>query len=173
MSTVYNNKWHKSNSFRIKPNSTAKLLIQVESGQFEAPQQYHRQYIEINGTEVVNSDAPRQYRLTQLRHNGNWQLIANNGYDVYGSAEQAVAAADFLSTFQLGDMLILNTWDEPLNNSSYLYSALTSDFYQKISNFTRDFRDMHLLIAIKGKGLVYEEYGYRYSNSISFSGWLL
>jgi ligand-binding sensor domain-containing protein len=174
MGVFYSPVWTKTQQLRVSPDFTPRLLIQAESGSFEATDQNRRQYISINGSNVVNSDSPRSYLISQLRNtNGAWALIASNGYDVYGSTTEAANAQSFLQSFLVGDLLVLNTWDEPYNNSvTYLNSELTNNFRSSISSFTRDFRDMHLLIAIKGKGVIYEEHRRRYSNSIHFSGWL-
>lgn len=175
MTISYGQKWTKLQSLRATPNFTPRLLIQAESGGFEATDQNRRQFIQINGSTVVDANAPRSYLLTQLRLvSSSWSLIASNGYDVYGNASgEATAARNFLQGFSNGDMLILNTWDEPFNNAeAYLYSTLVTDFKSKINTYLRTSRDMHLLIAIKGKGVIYEEYRTRYSNSIHFSGWL-
>lgn len=174
MGANYNSRWTIVEALRQFPSYTPRLLIQAEAGSFEATNQYHRQYIAINGTAVVNADSPRSYRLTQLRNNGSdWSLVASNGYDVYGSTVAADSARTFLQSFLAYDMLILNTWDEPYNNAvSYLYPTLTGDFGSKIDTYTRSFRDMHLLIAVKGKGIIYEGYRPRYYDSIHFSGWI-
>jgi hypothetical protein len=175
MGVGYNSTWTKIQQLRVSPPVVPRLLIHAESGSFEATNQNRTQRIDINGTTVVNSTSPRSYRLTQLRNtNGTWSLIASNGYDVYGSTVAAEQARDFLLSFQTGDLLVLNTWDEPLNNAStYLYPVLITDFSSRINTYTRDFRDMHLLISVKGKGVIYEEQRRRYSNSIHFSGWLI
>lgn len=174
MAVNYSPKWVKSNILRLTPPSTPKLLIHAESGSFEATNQNRGHYIAINGTAVVNVNTPRSYRMSQLRNtNGLWSLIGSNDYDVYGSTVAAESARTFLQSFLQNDLLVLTTWDEPFNNSvTYLNPTLISDFKSNIGSFTRDFRDMHLLIAVKGKGVIYEEHRRRYSNSISFSGWL-
>ena len=174
MGIAYNPRWTIRQELRVSPSYTPRLLLQIEAGSFEATDQNRNQLIKINGSTVVNVGSPRSYMLSQLRNtNGTWSLIASNGYDVYGNATAAGQARDFLLTFQAGDLLVLNTWDEPYNNAvSYLYPTLTADFKSKIDTYTRSFRDMHLLIAVKNKGVIYEEHRPRYSNSIHFSGWL-
>jgi hypothetical protein len=175
MSIAYNPAWTKIQNLRVFPSSTPRLLLHIESGSFEAPAQNRNQRIDINGTTVLNATAPRSYRLTQLRNTaGVWSLVASNGYDVYSSVAAAEQARDFLLAFQTSDLLVLNTWDEPLNNApTYLYPSLTADFGSQANTFARESRDMHLLIAVKGRGVIFEEYRRRYSDSIHFSGWLL
>lgn len=174
MSVFYNSQWFKYPTYRIAPAFTPRLLIQAESGSFEATNQYHGQRIVSRGTVLVDTTAPRSYLLTQLRNvSGTWTLIAANGYDVYGDTTSAGNARTFLQNFAAGDMLILNTWDEPYNNAvSYLYPTLTADFGSQINVWPRAFRDMHLLIAVKGRGVIYEDWRNRYNNAIVFSGWL-
>lgn len=174
MSSFYNSQWFKYQDYRISPTYTPRLLIQAESGSFENTLQDRRQRIVISGTEVVNANAPRSYLLTQLRRVGNnWSLIASNGYDVYGDPTAASNAGTFLQNFQTYDLLVLNTWDEPVNNAStYLYPTLINSFGSNVGSYPRVFRDMHLLIAVKGKGVIFEQWRTRYSNAIYFSGWI-
>lgn len=166
--------WNITNALRYTPSGrNPRLHIMAESGSFEATDQNHNIIVRANGVDLVNSSSPRSYRLTQLRLvNREWTLVASNGYDVYGSTTEAQNAANFIDTFQVGDMLISNTWDEPNNNSSYFTTKFRDSFYSNALSFTREHRDMHLLISVKGRGLIYEEHRRRYSNSIHFSGWI-
>jgi hypothetical protein len=174
MAIHYSPRWNIQQSYRVSPSFTPKLLLHLESGSFEATDQSRGHIIYSNGTAIVNSDSPRSYRMSQLRNvNGAWTLVASNGYDVYGDTNAAAAARTFLQGFAEYDMLALNTWDEPYNNAvAYLYDTLTNDFGAKVAQYTRDFRDMYLLVAVKNKGVIYEEHRARYSNAILFSGWL-
>jgi hypothetical protein len=174
MAFFYGRKWFIKQELQVSPNYTPQLLIQAEAGSFEATYQQRGVKVIINGTQVLSSSAPRSYRVTQLRPSGNsWSYIGSTGYDVYGSVTAAQNMNTALQGFQTGDMLIMNTWDEPRNNSSYIQSTLINDFGSKMDTFVREFRDMHLLISVKGaKAPIYEEHRARYSNAIWFSGWL-
>lgn len=173
MSSFYNSQWFKYQDYRISPTYTPRLLIQAESAGFENALQDHRQRIVIGGTEVVNANAPRSYLLSQLRRVGNtWSLIASNGYDVYGDPTAANNAGIFLQGFQPYDLLILNTWDEPYNNVSYIQPTLINSFGSNMGSYPRVTRDAHLLIAVKDKGVIFEQWRTRYSNAIYFSGWI-
>lgn len=174
MTVGYNPVWTIQRAYRTSPGFTPRLLIQMESGSFEAPDQSRGHLVYVNGTAVVNSSSPRSYRMSQLRNvGGTWTLIASNGYDVYGNTTAAADARTFLQGFQTYDLLALNTWDEPYNNAvSYLYDTLVTDFGSRVREFTRDFRDMYMLVAVKGKGVIFEEHRRRYNNAIHFSGWL-
>lgn len=174
MSLQIGPKWNITDALRFTPTGKhPRLHIMAESGSFEATDQNRNVRVRANGVDLVNSSSPRSYRMTQLRLvNGDWTLVASNGYDVYGSTVAAQDAANFIDTFQVGDLLISNTWDEPNNNSSYFTAKFRDNFYSNVLSFTREHRDMHLLIAVKGRGLIYEEHRRRYSNSIHFSGWI-
>lgn len=167
--------WVKSNSLRLTTSTNPRLLIWAESGSFENTDQNRNVRVQINGSEVLNASAPRSYRITQLRNtNGTWSLIASNGYDVYGTVGAPESALAFINGFSNGDLMILNTWDEPFTNRTVLAPTLRDSFGSRIYTWqsTWDFRDMHLLIAVKGRGVIFEEFRTRYSNSIHFSGWL-
>lgn len=149
-----NSDWVISRTYRTAPTYTPQVLIQVESAGSNNGSPGYRQFIQINGTTVLDANAPRSYRITKLRKdtNGFWTYIASNGYDVYGLQTDADAARVFLEGFVNGEMLILNTWDEPNNRRSQLLPVLKDSFGSTIEAYRSfwAFRDSHLLISIKG-----------------------
>lgn len=149
-----NSNWIITETFRTTPGYIPQVLIQAESAGSNNNAPGRRQFIQIDGTTVLAADAPRSYRVTKLRKpiNGNWTYIASNGYDVYGSQSDADAARTFLEGFVEGEMLILNTWDEPESRRIQLAPVLTDSFGSSINAFRArwNFRDSHLLISIKG-----------------------
>jgi hypothetical protein len=147
--------WHIEKNLRTSPSYTPRVLIQVEStGLNYSGTRYYRQYVDIEGTNVVNSTAPRSYRFTKLSKNsfGFWEFVSTTGYDVYGNTTAAQNAATALETWDDGDMLILNTWDEPNNNSGYINDILAERFASPIFANRDEFqsRDSRLLVGICG-----------------------
>lgn len=158
------------------PSYTASLVIHAESSSFEANGTFQTVRVYEQGNLVLNTTTPRSYRLTRLSQNANgfWIYQESNGYDVYGNQTAADNAQAYLESFPTGDMLILTTWDEPFNRRSQLTPVLTRDFGSKIAGYPgQTFRDMHVLISIKGsKRPIFEEHRTRYSNAIWVSAWL-
>jgi len=161
------------------PSYDPRVLIQIGASSFEngSDGDERHQRIWLEGTQVLNSGSPRSYRLTKLRQNsyGFWTYVTSGGYDVYGNATSANQAQDFLEGFNVGEMLILNTWDEPFNRTGQLDPTLMQDFGARVDNYSgqRDFRDMRLLVSIKGAGApILEEHRQRYSPAIVYSLWL-
>ena len=145
---------------RYTPSYTPKLLIQVESaGISDYNYSYYRQRIVINGVDQLVATAPRSYRASRLTYTqaGSWAYTSSNGYDVYGSPTEASNLLTYLQTFSVGDMLILNTFDEPLNNRGTFKNELISSFganLQDSPNWT--FRCSYVLVAVKGRKVLYE-----------------
>jgi len=174
--TDYISTWAKLPKLRVNPTFTPDLLIQAESGSMEATHQNNSQRIVIKGETVVNSTTPRSYRITRLAHSEQrWQLVASNCYDFYGSGFEIVKALNFLGSFNSGDLLVLTTWDEPNTGRLVISPTLKSSFGSKIEEFRKDwsFRDMHLLVAVKDQGVIFEQHRPRYSDSIHFTGWMI
>ena len=130
----------------------------------------------IDGTTVLDTITPRSYKITKLRKtNGVWSLISSTGYDVYGNTTAANAALADLQSFNIGEMLILTTHDEPNNRRTTLAPELRENFGSRIYEFQSNWehRDAHLLISIKGEGVIFEDHKPRYnSDPILFSGYL-
>ena len=63
----------------------------------------------------------------------------------------------YLQTFNAGDMLVLTTQDEPLNNRTVFQAELKNNFYAQLQDSAVwAFRCSYQLIAVKGKGVIYE-----------------
>lgn len=163
-------------AYRLSPTFTPRILIQAEASGLNNTSVGRRQFIQIDGTTVLDALTPRSYRFTQLRKNvyGVWAFITSNTYDVYGSSAQGVAARDFLRTFLIGDLLVCTSYDH-LRNSSNFQTELSNNFGSSVGitfNF-RDDRDSYLIVGLKGeKSPFYENYTLSGQAGISFSGWL-
>lgn len=173
MGTHYNARWTVKEQLRIAPTTIPKILLQVESSGNDALvlPRYYAQRIVLNGVQVLNTNAPRSYRFTRLRNvAGVWTFMESTGVDVYNTPEDAAPALAYLQTFAVGDMLVLNTNDEPLRYAENIWAELRSNFFATIT--TLEHRASYLLIAVKGKGRIYENIGARYAASTVISAWL-
>ena len=151
------NQWYVEEQLRTSPGYTPHLLIQAESFGISYTgglSNVRRQLVQIDGSTVLNANSPRSYRLTKLVRNSQnyWQYDSSNGYDVYGSSTAAANALAYLQTFADGDMLILNTYDEPNQRTTPFSDLLISEFGSNLEYYRNrwSFRDAHLLISIKG-----------------------
>lgn len=168
MGVGYNPKWTVlEDTFRHEPAHTPSILIQVESGGYDDSPRYYNQRILIDGNQVLNATSPRSYRATRLYFSNGWKYDQSNGYDVYGSQTEADNLNTFLNTFQTGDILVLNTNDEPNNRRTTFRDILVNSFYAKLQySSIWEARCSYQLIAVCGKGNIYEAIEPRYSDSI-------
>jgi hypothetical protein len=152
---------------RVEPGSTS-LLLQVESRGWDDTDADRRQRIVIGGQQALSVSAPRSYQLTRLVNDGSgWQVHSSIGLDVYGSQAAADDLLDYLQTFSTGDVLVLNTNDEPNFRRGTFSGELTQSFGSKLqSSETWEHRCSYILIARKGKGAIYESVGPRF-NTVS------
>jgi len=172
--------WVINDNYRDAPPYTPHVLIQVESqGLNNLTGAGRRQFIQIDGTTVVSANSPRSYRMTKLRKdaNGFWTFVDTNGYDVYGLTSEANNAKAYLETFQEGEMLILNTYDEPNRNSSVFADVLQNKFGSKIEAFRSSgqlsSRDSRLLVSICGSKIpLFEQIKPSPQPGITMSMWI-
>ena len=175
---INNADWQIYNELRSSPNYTPRLLIQVEAtGLNYSGTRYYRQYAEIEGTAVLNSNAPRSYRISKFRKNafGVWEFVETQGHDVYGGQAGADSAVAQLNGFVNGELIILNTWDEPNNRRNQLIPIVEEKFGSMINHWRNDwsFRDHWLLVGICGeKKPLCEEHGASGASPDYFSLWL-
>lgn len=164
MSVNYNSRWTViQNNSNYSPGHTPRILIQAESAGLDDSDRQTGQRVWINGTQVLSASAPRSYRATRLRYNNGWTYHSSNGYDVYGSSTNASNLLTYLNTFSTGDILILNTNDEPNNNRGVFSGYLTSAFKSKLqSSPLWESRCSHLLVAAKDRGVIFEDVQARY-----------
>ena len=144
--------------YRYTPNYTPSLLIQVESAGNSSPDKanYKRQRIVIDGTQVLSASSPRSYRATQLRPSGEtWTYVTSSGIDVYGSDTNANKMNLFLTSFERGDLLVMNTYDEPNLRRGYFTNTLINDFNAQLTS-SITYRCGYVLVAVKGYGVYYE-----------------
>ncbi len=166
MGMHYGPKWTVlANTLRFTPTYTPRILIHVESAGLDDVSIYYNQRVWVEGTEVLNAAAPRSYRATRLSRSGEIRTYSgSNGYDVYGAPSEATNLLSYLQTFAVGDILILNTFDEPLNNRSVFQSELKNSFNAALQDSSIwESRCSYQLIAVKGKGVIYENIKPRYS----------
>ena len=111
----------------------------------------------INGTEVQNNNAGAMVQVSRYQNiNGVWTYASHSSYNTLSSS----TADDDLNTFlvntvKTGDLIIINTTDEPSNNAGYK-ATLESSFFAEHTTF--GYRSNYLLIAIKGVERIYEKY---------------
>lgn len=158
MTTSYGPVWTvKADTLRFTPEYTPNILMQIESAGSNDASQYTRQYIAINGTQVLSATSPRSYRATRLVWSNGWTFHSSNGYDVYGTAGQDTALLTYLQTFNTYDVLVLNTYDEPNNARAAFKSELITSFGAKLQDSADwGFRCSYQLIASKNRGVIYE-----------------
>lgn len=115
--------------------------------------------VKSKGTTLYSGGANRSYRVSSygLNASGAFVNISNAALDVYGSTTDAAALNTFLTNMSFGHLLVLTTYDEPNNNKSYFNTNLKNNFgATMIDNLA--FRYCYLLVAVKGKGVIYEDY---------------
>lgn len=175
MGISYGFKWTVlPDTLRSSPSYTPKILLQIESAGLDDTTRNNNQLIQINGTTVLNTTSPRSYRVSRLVYSNGWTYASSNGYDVYGNVTNANNLLAYLQTFNNGDMLVLNTYDEPLVNRSVFTNELKNSFYARLQDSAVwESRCSYQLIAVKGKGVIYENIKPRYSlTGINTTLWL-
>lgn len=115
--------------------------------------------VSSKGVTLYSGGANRSYRVSSYGVvSGTYQNISSTALDVYGSTIDATAMNTFLNNMSVGHLLVLTTYDEPANNRSYFDTNLKNNFGAKlIDNLA--FRYCYVLVAAKGKGVIYEAYG--------------
>lgn len=178
MATLYGGGWEiLEDTYRATPAGTPRVLLQVESSGHDDSPKYRRQRIVVNGSQVLSANAPRSYRVSRLTQNtstGQFTYQSSNGYDVYGSSTNATNLNTYLGTFNDGDLMVLNTNDEPNNNRGVFQSTLINDFGANLqTSGVWASRVSYMLISIKGKpNPIYEAIEARYGDSIRTTLWL-
>jgi len=178
MATLYGGGWEiLEDTYRYTPDGTPRILIQIESSGYADSPRYYRQRVVVNGSEVLSANAPRSYRVSRLTQNpatGQFTYQSSNGYDVYGSSTNATNLDTYLNTFDDGDLMILNTNDEPNNNRGVFQTNLVNNFGANLqSSGVWASRISYMLISIKGKpNPIYETIEARYGDSIRTTLWL-
>lgn len=166
--------WFKlPDTLRFEPAETPKLLIQVESKGYDDTSANRRQRIVIDGSEVLSGDAGRSYKVTRLEQDGNgrYTFDQSNNYDVYGSADNGTEVNSFLNTFNDGDLVVINTHDEPNNNRGQFKTNLINNFGARLQDSSVwESRCSYILVAVKGrKTPIYEQLRPRYTTGGSFA----
>jgi hypothetical protein len=111
------------------------------------------------GTTLYTGGANRSYRVSSygINASGVYAHISSAALDVYGSTTDATAMNTFLTNMSFGQLLVLTTYDEPDNNKSFFNTNLKNNFGATMID-SLAFRYCYLLVAVKGKGVIYEDF---------------
>jgi hypothetical protein len=158
MATHYGAKWTITPNIAAAATANAVLQLSLSSSGGNLGGNYSH-VVSSKGTTLYSGGANRSYRVSSYGVvNGTYQNIASAALDVYGSTTDAAALNTFLNNMSVGNLLVLTTYDEPANNKSYFNTNLATNFGAKlIDNLA--FRYCYVLVAAKGKGMIYEAYG--------------
>ena len=158
MATTYGPKWTITPNVALATTSRSLLHLSLSSSGGNLGGNYSH-VVSSGGTTLYSGGANRSYRVSSYGVvNGTYQNISSAALDVYGSTSEAAALNIFLNNMAIGNLLVLTTYDEPANNKSYFNTNLATNFGAKlIDNLA--FRYCYVLVAAKGKGLIYEDYG--------------
>lgn len=158
MATIYGPKWNITPGIASTATSRSLLHLSLSSSGGNLGGNYSH-VVSSKGTTLYSGGANRSYRVSSYGVvNSTYQNIASAALDVYGSATDAAALNTFLNNMATGQLLVLTTYDEPSNNRSYFNTNLTTNFGAKLID-TFGYRYCYVLVAAKGKGLIYEDYG--------------
>ncbi|MGD1527166.1 interleukin-like EMT inducer domain-containing protein [Vibrio owensii] len=100
-------------------------------------------------------------------HPSTKKVISHNRYDVYGSTSAAASMRDKLKSIPNGYLVLINTWDEPANNSSYFSNYLVSYFGATRTTFGS--RSSYYIVGYKNGQKLAEGYRAGERNSITSS----
>ena len=115
--------------------------------------------VSSRGSTLYSGGANRSYRVSSYGVvNGVYQNIASAALDVYGSTTAAADLNTFLNNMSVGNLLVLTTYDEPANNRAYFNANLKTNFGATMID-SLGFRYCYVLVAAKGKGVIYETFG--------------
>jgi hypothetical protein len=151
-------------TWTIKPNvastATANSLLHLSLSSSGGNLGGNYSHVVSSKGVILYSGGPnRSYRVSSYGVvNGTYQNISSAALDVYGSTTDAAALNTFLNNMAVGNLLVLTTYDEPANNKAYFNTNLATNFGARlIDNLA--FRYCYILVAAKGKGMIYERYG--------------
>jgi hypothetical protein len=158
MATHYGARWSITPNIVIPATSRSFLHLALSSSGGNLGGNYSH-VVTSQGNTLYSGGANRSYRVSSYGLVGNaYQNIASAALDVYGSTVDAAALNTFLNNMAVGQLLVLTTYDEPANNRSFFNTNLKDNFgATKIDNLA--FRYCYVLVAAKGKGLIYEDIG--------------
>lgn len=153
------NEWYSVPSFEYGPGQPYHVVVQASSVGYNyivsGYSHYRYQKIYIDGVNVLNASPYRGMLISKLREiNGVWELVEYFGdTQDFWSESNVNQAQALLQSFEDGEMLVLNTSDEPYASgyTSRLYDELES-FGARSSQYSalNNYRSSYLLISIKG-----------------------
>lgn len=170
------NEWRSIPEFEYDPGQSARVVVQASSVGYHyivsGYSHWRYQKIYIDGVQVLNAAPYRGMLISKLREtNGQWELVEYFGNTQDFWAESNVNQAQtLLQSFEDGEMLVLNTGDEP-----YAY-GYTSRLYDELETFgagsgqysaLNSYRSSYLLISIKG--MPADKHGNRFFRSVGSS----
>lgn len=162
-------------TYRYQPLGTKDVLIHLESAGNDDYNKanYRAMNIDLYGTNALSATVGRSYRISRLYLSaGVWNFDYSKNFDVFGSSASAVALDNYLQGFQPGDLLILNTYDEPDTNRTNFRNTLINKFGATKLYSGWEYRGSYQLISICDYGPVYEQVIPRYRNGIQTTVYL-
>ena len=166
------NSWRSLPEFEYGVPQPYRVVVQASSAGWNSMQagwgHYRYQKIYIDGVQVLNAKPFRGMLISKLREvNGTWELVEYFGdtQDFY-TESNVDQAQTFLQSFEDGELLVLNTSDDP-HASGY-----TSRLYDELQTFgaansqyssLNHYRSSYLLISIKG--MLPDKQGFRFFRS--------
>lgn len=153
------NEWYSVPEFEYGPGQPYHVVVQASSVGYNylvgGYSHYRYQKIYIDGVQVLNAVPYRGMLISKLREtDGKWELVEHFGdTQDFWSESNVNQAQTLLQSFEDGEMLVLNTSDEP-----YAY-GYTSRLYDELETFgarnsqysaLNNYRSSYLLISIKG-----------------------
>lgn len=158
MAINYGPRWTITTGVASTASSTPVLHLSLSSSGGNLGGNYSH-VVSSKGTILYSGAANRSYRVSSYGLVGSaYQNISSAALDVYGSTVDAAALNTFLNNMSVGHLLVLTTYDEPSNNKSYFNTNLKTNFGATMID-SLAFRYCYVLVAAKGKGLIYETYG--------------
>ena len=158
MAINYGPKWNIVVGSALTANSSHALHLSLSTSGGNLGGSYAHT-VTAKGSVLYTAGPNRSYRVSSYRGGSNgWALVSSAAYDVYGSTVDAAALNTFLNNMLVGDLLVMTTYDEPQNNTSYFSANLTNNFGAKL-NASIGYRYCYLLVAAKNKGLIHEQVG--------------
>lgn len=121
---------------------------------------YGGAYINYDG---VKYTASRSWAVVVVNPSTK-KVTSHRRFDVYGSTAQAAAMRDHLVSIPNGHLVLINTWDEPSNNSHYFASHLVN--YFKATRTTFGSRSSYFIAGYKNGAKLTEGYRAGETNNI-------
>ena len=113
----------------------------------------------------TTTNAGRSWQLMVIDPGSN-QIDAIKKYDVYRDISNAYAMRDYLRAIPSGKLVMINTWDEPYNNS-YVFTNELVNYFGANQLGTITTRDSYILMGYKNGKKLHEMNSNRYGSGVS------